>query len=102
MRTVTTTREYDNEGRMVRETVVETDHPETHARPCSCGYSTWCPTHGYARYYPTPTWPGITITSTTAETGTTVNSATYAAELKSLASRGINSTTLRRLAKVAS
>lgn len=59
-RTVTTTREYDDKGRVVKETVVETSTP-VYVQP-------------YTVTWPTPTTPGIwygsaqgTFTSTTAD-----------------------------------
>lgn len=53
MKTITTTREYDEQGRLVKETVMETETetPDAPVYPpqqaCTCGnlYG-WCPLHG--------------------------------------------------------
>lgn len=78
MKTVTTTREYDDEGRMVKETVIETSYPDVlpHANACNClSYgSGYCPVHGY-RWQQQPVVWCDSITATTTGTGFTINAA---------------------------
>ena len=66
MKRITTTREYDDQGRLVKETVMETvapDAPVYYWPTCTCGTSGYCPTHGWRQ----PTWycSGGSIGSTT-------------------------------------
>lgn len=64
MKTITTTREYDEQGRLVKETVMETetsDAPVYYPRQtCTCGGTTWCPVHGQRGWWQ---WPVITCAS---------------------------------------
>jgi len=52
-KTTITTREYDDEGRLVREVVSETDTPDSPLpilQQCNCGGAWWqhyCPLHGW-------------------------------------------------------
>jgi hypothetical protein len=68
MKTTTTTREYDDEGRMTRETIVEQETAElpTSIAQCSCGWSTVCPVHPLWQRYTQPyRWTcGTTTTGT--------------------------------------
>lgn len=64
--TKTTVREYDAEGNLTRETITEQDDPRP-VYACQCGWSHYCPAHGYWRTSPTIwTYPQtITVTSGT-------------------------------------
>jgi hypothetical protein len=81
--TKTTTREYDDEGRMVRETIVEQTDPPSYPLPvtpsCTCygllfGY---CQVHGYRGYQPTPyIWCGTSTTAATLDSYSTASPTT--------------------------
>lgn len=63
MSTITTTREFDKNGTLIRETVVEiTDAPIWPVQQsclCVTGVPTYCPLHGYSTPYPPTPYPYI-------------------------------------------
>jgi hypothetical protein len=78
MRTTTTTREYDDEGRVIRETVVEYEATPLPQAVCTCAWRItntfhWCPVHGHSSGTPYILCDGTN--TVTASTGTTFNSA---------------------------
>lgn len=68
MKTITTVREYDEQGRMVKETVSEVVTQDPYipmpTYHCTCGTSVICPVHPGNRWWQAPPLPG-TIYSTT-------------------------------------